>query len=106
METILTKISTLRLRRGFSRGKMASSIGVNTSTYTKMEKGIYSISLPRLFQIASALNVSCESLLDNDEPEMDYMEEQLIKAQQTLTNYQNLIISSQGRLIELHEKSE
>lgn len=96
----------MRLRRGLSRGKMASSIGVNTSTYTKMEKGIYGISLPRLYQIASVLNISCESLLDNDEPEIDYMEEQLIKAEQTLANYQNLIISSQGRLIQLHEKSK
>lgn len=104
MKIILTKISGLRMKRGLGRGKMASIIGVNTSTYTKMEKGVYLISLPRLYQIAEALNVKCESLLDNDDPELDYLEEQYIKSLDSLRRYNQLIISEQGKLIALHEK--
>ena len=104
MKTILTKISGLRIKRGLGRGKMANIIGVNTSTYTKMEKGVYLISLPRLYQIADALNVKCEALLDNENPELDYLEEQYIKSLDSLRHYNQLIITEQGKLIALHEK--
>lgn len=104
MKTILTKISRLRMKRGLGRGKMASILGVNTSTYTKMEKGVYLISLPRLYQIADALHVKCEALLDNENPEIDYLEEQYLKELDSLRHKNHLIITEQGKLISLHEK--
>jgi DNA-binding XRE family transcriptional regulator len=104
MKTILLKISALRMKRGLGRGNLASIINVNTNTYTKMEKGMYVISVPRLYEIAAALEVKCESLLDNDDPEADYLQEQHKKALDRLRKCQQMIITEQGKLIELHEK--
>jgi DNA-binding XRE family transcriptional regulator len=104
MKTILSKIAALRMKRGLGRGNLASIINVNTNTYTKMEKGVYVVSIPRLYEIADALNVKCDALLDNDDPEADYLEEQYRKAQQKLQECHQMIISEQGKLIELHEK--
>ncbi len=101
---ILSKIAALRMKRGLGRGNLASIINVNTNTYTKMEKGVYVVSIPRLQEIADALNVNCEALLDNVDPEADYLEEQYKLAQDKLANYHELIISEQAKLIELHEK--
>jgi DNA-binding XRE family transcriptional regulator len=104
MKTILLKISSLRMKRGLGRGNLASIINVNTNTYTKMEKGMYVISVPRLYEIADALKVKCDALLDNDDPEADYLEEQYRKALDRLRKCQQMIITEQGKLIELHEK--
>ena len=104
MRKILSKISGLRIKRGLGRGKMADAIGVNTSTYTKMEKGIYLISLSRLHQIADALEVKNDALLDNVDPEMDYLEEQYSLTQDRLERVNQQIIAEQSKLIDLYEK--
>jgi transcriptional regulator with XRE-family HTH domain len=104
MRKILSKISGLRIKRGLSRGKMAGALGVNTSTYTKMEKGIYLISLTRLYQIADALEVKSDALLDNVDPEMDYLEEQYNLTQDRLERVNQQIITEQSKLINLYEK--
>ncbi|MBG6236367.1 transcriptional regulator with XRE-family HTH domain [Pedobacter sp. CAN_A7] len=104
MRKILSKISGLRIKRGLSRGKMAGALGVNTSTYTKMEKGIYLISLSRLNQIAAALEVKSDALLDNVDPEMDFLEEQYNLTQDRLERVNQLIIAEQSKLIDLYEK--
>jgi len=104
MRKILSKISGLRIKRGLSRGKMADAIGVNTSTYTKMEKGIYLISIARLHQIAGALDVTFDALLDNVNPEMDYLKEQYLLTQEQLERINEQIILEQSKLIELYEK--
>lgn len=104
MRKILSKIYGLRIKRGLSRGKMAGAIGVNTSTYTKMEKGIYLISLSRLHQIAGALEVKSDALLDNVDPDMDYLEEQYHLTQDRLERVNQQIIAEQSKLIGLYEK--
>ncbi|MET3113972.1 DNA-binding XRE family transcriptional regulator [Pedobacter sp. CG_S7] len=104
MKTILLKIATLRMKRGLGRGNLASIINVNTNTYTKMEKGAYVLSMPRLQEIADALKVECDALLDNDDPEAIYLEERYSKAQEKLRQCHQLIISEQSKLIDLHEK--
>ncbi len=104
MEPILLKISSLRVKKGLGRGQVASAIGVNTNTYTKMEKGMYVINVSRLYGIAEALQVNCDALLDNDDPEADYLEEQYKKVMERLRKCQQMIITEQGKLIELHEK--
>ena len=90
MKTILSKIAALRMKRGLGRGNLASIINVNTNTYTKMEKGVYVVSIPRLYEIADALNVKCDALLDNDDPEADYLEEQYKKAQDKLATMSSI----------------
>ena len=65
---------------------------------------MYVMSVPRLYEIADALKVNCDALLDNDDPEADYLEEQHRKVQERLRKCQQMIITEQCKLIELHEK--
>lgn len=85
---------------------MAKVLEVSTSTFTRMEHGLYDISMGRLFQIAETLGVHWSSLLDNENPEIEYLEEQKRKVQEEIEACKQMIIMEHTKLIELHEKSK
>ena len=61
------KIYSIRKEKGLSISKLAKAVGVSKSTMTSYEKGEATPSAIEINQIASALNVSVETFLDDTE---------------------------------------
>ena len=61
------KIRELRKTKGMSQMELAERIGLSFQQIQKYEKGINRISVPRLYQIAKALNVDICSFFEEDE---------------------------------------
>ena len=61
------KIRELRKTKGMSQMELAERIGLSFQQIQKYEKGINRISVPRLYQIAKALNVDICTFFEEDE---------------------------------------
>jgi transcriptional regulator with XRE-family HTH domain len=105
METILKKISALRIRKGMPQKNVAEVLHVTASTYYKMEMGVIKITLSKLLLIAQALEVDCAALLDQEDPEQNLLEAELEEDERLLSQYRSRIIEEQGKLISLLEKN-
>ena len=65
-------IKTLRTRRGYSVSELAEAADISTKFLYNIEAGKSGFSAKVLFNIASALNVSCDFILTgNDNNEVD-----------------------------------
>ncbi len=64
--TIEEKIRLQRLQRGFSQENMADLLGLSTTAYGDIERGKTELTLSRLNQIATVLNLSPMALLSDD----------------------------------------
>jgi len=64
MNNIGIGIRKLRERRGFSQEFVAEKLGINQSTYGKLEKDMSNITLDRLYKIADVLEEDITTLLD------------------------------------------
>jgi possible transcriptional regulator len=67
IKKILDKIAKRRKKKGYSYENMAEDLGLTPSGYRKIEKGETKLSVERLFQIAAALDISVNKLLNIDE---------------------------------------
>jgi transcriptional regulator with XRE-family HTH domain len=57
MEKILENIKNLRKEKGLSQESVAFDLGIDYSTYGKLERGHISLSVERMIEIAEILNV-------------------------------------------------
>ena len=64
MNNIGLNIRKSREKRGFSQEYVAEKLGINQSTYGKLERDISNITLDRLFKIANVLEEDVANLLD------------------------------------------
>ena len=64
MNNIGFNIRKSREKRGFSQEYVAEKLGINQSTYGKLERDMSNISLDRLFKIADVLEEDVTTLLD------------------------------------------
>ncbi len=64
--TIEEKIRLQRLQRGFSQENMADLLNLSTTAYGDIERGKTELTLSRLNQIATVLNISPVALLTDD----------------------------------------
>lgn len=64
MNNIGFGIRKLREKKGFSQDFVAEKLGINQSTYGKLERDISNITLDRLFKIADVLEEDVTTLLD------------------------------------------
>lgn len=62
MEHLLSKIKSFRKERGFSQQYMAAKLGIDYSTYGKMERGKISITVQRLLELSQILEVPINAL--------------------------------------------
>lgn len=67
VKKVLDKIAKRRKKKGYSYENMAEDLGLTPSGYRKIEKGETKLSVERLFQIAAALDISVNKLLNIDE---------------------------------------
>lgn len=63
MENVYNAIKNLRIQRGYSQDYMAEKLGMNQANYGKLEKGIISLSVERLQQIAEVFGLQAGDLL-------------------------------------------
>ena len=57
------RIYQFRRRCGLSQEQLAEKLGVSWSTISCLERGQHMVSIERLFEISSALNIGIETLL-------------------------------------------
>ena len=64
MNNVGFNIRKSREKRGFSQEYVAERLGINQSTYGKLERDVSNITLDRLFKIADVLEEDITTLLD------------------------------------------
>jgi len=64
MNNIGVNIRKFREKKGFSQEYVAEKLGINQSTYGKLERDMSNITLGRLFKIADVLEEDITTLLD------------------------------------------
>jgi transcriptional regulator with XRE-family HTH domain len=69
---IRKRIKEIRLKKGFSQENMGFMLGISQNSYHKIENGYCKLSLSKFFQIAKALEVKVEELIDELDPEYLY----------------------------------
>lgn len=106
METILKKITALRMKRDIPQKKIAEFLNITASTYFKMEMGVINITVSKLLLISEVLGVECAALLDQKDPDQDPLESELEEDEYLLSQYRRRIIAEQGKLIGLLEKNK
>lgn len=64
VETILTKISIKRLEKKFSQDYMAIRLNISQSYYNKIENGKKEITLKKIIEITTILNIDIQELFN------------------------------------------
>jgi transcriptional regulator with XRE-family HTH domain len=72
-------IREMRKAAGMSLMRLAEKIGVTYQQVQKYEKGISNLSLPRLFQIAEAFNISAYEFIEMIEFRLRKEQEKILK---------------------------
>ncbi len=65
MRVLGDNLQEVRTQRGFTQERLAEKIGISTSFYANIERGVKGVSLYVLKQIADELEVSIDYLLTN-----------------------------------------
>jgi transcriptional regulator with XRE-family HTH domain len=68
METVLTKIRDKRREKGFSLENMADELHISPSAYRKIEDNQSKLSVERMIQIATVLEIPPSELLEDQNP--------------------------------------
>jgi transcriptional regulator with XRE-family HTH domain len=63
---ILSNIRKVRELRNVTRDQLAADLGLSSSGYSKIERGEIELTLLRLYQIADALEVKAQQILEFD----------------------------------------
>lgn len=120
MEKLNETIRLLRNKAGFSQEVMAESLKVNTSNYSKLERGTIEMTLPKLQKIAEIFSMSVIDLLTYGENKAyglvvnnnqstigvqnNYAAENL-ELKQTVNELQNRVTYLEERVSSLTEKN-
>lgn len=63
---VLSNIRKFRELRNMTRDQLAADLGLSASGYSKIERGEIELTISRLYQIAAALDVSTQQILEFD----------------------------------------
>lgn len=64
VESVLNNIRKIRELKNITRDQLAADVGMSTSGYAKIERCEIELTLSRLYQIAQALELKVQELLD------------------------------------------
>ena len=116
VEKILEKIPHKRSQKGYTYENMADDLGLTPSGYRKIEKGETKLSVEKMFQISTVLDIPINELLDIGEnwiQNNSYNKDSSISAQKIEHFYQEnkemlekLIASYEARLKDKEEQIE
>ncbi len=85
MHPLIENIRRLRKQKGWSQTNMAEDLGLDYSTYGKIERGKISINIARLEQISKILQVSIQELYGwEDSEEIKHLRAQLINKEKEI----------------------
>ena len=68
MEALLSNIRTTRKSKNYSQTYMAYELGIDYSTYGKIERGLIMLTVGRLEQIAEILDVDVSDIYTKAKP--------------------------------------
>jgi transcriptional regulator with XRE-family HTH domain len=77
--TLIENIKNIRKDKGLSQESVAYDLGIDYSTYGKIERGKIGLSVERLDQIARILNVTVQHLYEWERADMDGSEDEKAK---------------------------
>ncbi len=63
---VLSNIRKFRELRNITREQLAADLGLSASGYSKIERGEIELTISRLYQIATALDVTAQQILEFD----------------------------------------
>jgi transcriptional regulator with XRE-family HTH domain len=63
---VLSNIRKFRELRNMTRDQLAADLGLSASGYSKIERGEIELTVSRLYQIAAALDVTAQQILEFD----------------------------------------
>ena len=116
VEKILEKITQKRSQKGYTYENMADDLGLTPSGYRKIEKGETKLSVEKMFQISTVLDIPINELLDIGEnwiQNNSYNKDSSISAKKIEHFYQEnkemlekLIASYEARLKDKEEQIE
>ncbi len=85
MHPLIENIKRLRRQKGWSQTNMAEDLGIDYSTYGKIERGKININIARLEQISKILQVPIQELYGwEDSEEVKYLRTQLINKEKEI----------------------
>ena len=64
VESVLTNIRKIRELKNITRDQLSADLGMSTSGYAKIERGEIELTVSRLYQIAQALELKVQEVLD------------------------------------------
>jgi len=97
-------IRTLRIQSGISLKEAANSLGISTSSLSKIETGVTDANLSRLEQIAALYRVELVQLWDINFKNDVQMDTTLINAKKKVFDLESEISVFQRKVITLYEK--
>ena len=75
---ITNAIRLHRLSKNYTQDYMAFSLGISQKAYSKIEAGITKLTVERLLEIASILELDAEAILNSSDPIKSYDSEHVI----------------------------
>ena len=91
-EELGNKLRIARKAKNMNQGDVCKAIGIDQSTYSKLENGKYDIQLSILYSLSDCLEVSIQWLLDLDNEDGFTNKERSI-----INQFKNFIISTRKR---------
>ena len=92
------RIRLARLAKNLSQQNMADEVGLTVAAYSNIERGITDISITRLIQIATILNVNAISFMNNDNEYFNEIIPPLENNQSSLTQQVFMLIQQNQQL--------
>lgn len=91
----LLPLRRIRKERNLSQEAVAQALSIKTTTYSKIERGLIQITLPRLFELADTFGLTPQSLLTYDQAPDNQKE-----AEETISNITYIPVHAQAGFLD------
>lgn len=102
MKQVPIPLRKIRREQALSQEVVAQALGIQTTTYSKLERGIIQLTVERLYELANVFGVSPEALLSYDRPaSLDSSAPPAVKSG-TRGNITYIPVHAQAGFLDLH----
>lgn len=77
------KLLSIRKQIGMTQAQVAEAAGLSDRTYADIERGTVNMRLQTLLRICTALHITPDEIMTDDESKLDIREEEIIQRLQT-----------------------
>ena len=92
----------IRRERALSQEVVAQALGIQTTTYSKLERGIIQLTVERLYELAGVFGVTPEALLRYDRPTTPDSTAAFSDGQRMGGNITYIPVHAQAGFLDLH----